>query len=374
MCAKSLITLVGTCALSLQLFSFSTAFAGPMEGGMDGGGGGAYRLENGTIVTLPEFGVLFEDKVPSPIGKTYEKYYRVSTELNEAIGGIYKNLADKMFSFQFLKPVLNQDKTVLITKKNVDSDVYQKVKVQYREVLATFGHKLQDDKFILPAVTVNKKTYIFPDFELLTTQQKAKILVHEYLMRTLDGDDISRLERILKVDAIIEKVLAKNELTIEEQYAIIFGLGQARVISRPVIAVQLLGLLSLEMDQLPSIEDLTAITIVGGKFSSYVGPDLYLDGGLIQQLQEEHKLKLNYAAIFDQAFLGANAHGFILAEMYKLDEEKICSFGKGAKNIMLPMYDDVLVLDCTESGSMKRVVRFAESEYSYGPFFQQNFK
>jgi hypothetical protein len=355
------------CALSISL-TFS-AFAGNSKQGTNsGGGGGAYRTDSGKLVTLPEFGVLIEDK-HDPIettGKKYKRlptYYTVSDSTIAQLDKIREKMSDAILGANVPWNTYAVKKN-LIYKTDVDPELYQKIKVEYQAVLEAFGYKLESDRFILPAVTIDSVTYIFPEFDKLTSLQQAKYLIHEAQMRnqessTSDLDRVKYLENVLKFDTIIEKILTTNKKKLD-----IFNLMKSLVsLNKLNMDHVLQNILKMMADELG--RELT--------FNDFAPDSRYylniaMDPSLIQEIQITNKLKRNYAEMLEGVEIQFIERSFSWGETY----EKCSSRDRNVARLVVSGNDT-----SSKLLRVRRCVSFNVTTHDYislkkaGPFLEQ---
>lgn len=192
------------------------------------GGGGVYKTSTGQYVTLPEMGLLIGEKVERGT-KTYSHYYTISpntlSEINNIIETVNSVMGSNLLKY-YVDEYLDRRENI-IKIKDVKSEIYKKIKEEYQSVLQKYGYTLENEKFVLPAYTVPGhyvkkdeyskekiyipgKTYILPDFELLTEKQQAKIIIHEVNMerpRIYTKSKEEKLEDVLAVDVQINQML-----------------------------------------------------------------------------------------------------------------------------------------------------------------------
>ena len=274
---------------------------------MDGGGGGAYRLDDGRLVTLPEFGILIKDNfwTVQTTGKKYDRYYKISEELRSEVKSLLHFLKLRIPNFMLYEGlVIPNDKGVFISRENVDSKEYNKIKGEYKEVLASFGYKLEEDKFVLPAVSIGNKTYIFPDFHQLSTSQQAKYLIHEYLMRKNSDRKVGskkrveRLKLVLQVDTFIEKLITSPPMTNIDPLQLVKVLYSQGLILEDGVFQGIFQSMLEEMKTTIDVKDFTRFF--------HPSDSLSLDPSVLQELQEKHQLKRNYAEIFEGTSISFN--------------------------------------------------------------------
>jgi hypothetical protein len=300
--ANNLMTLTALCILSLQLTTFSTAaMAKEKKGGMDGGGGGVYKISEGEYKTLPEFGILIGDESNPVLGKRYYNYYKISEKTKEELSKIISKL-------QYVLPgnLLNMyevlgDRDTYIVRNNVDEAQYSKIKTEYRSTLNSYGYELDDDKFVLPAYSLGTqkewkkqtKTYILPDFDLLSEKQQALILIHEYNIRQGTKRFESRedaLVKALSVDVQVNKIINEKDLLNYNPLVAIKRFKEAGLISDD-------GGTKIMLLQLQ--RKLKRPILWTELISNYNAQETEVDPSLVQELQDSAKLNVNYAELFD---------------------------------------------------------------------------
>lgn len=288
--------------VSLTIFAGTAAMG--EAGGSHGGGGGAYMLPNGKVVTLPEFGVLIQDNTPSVVtGKTYPrlpKYYSISLAVYEEYERISARVQKIIPSFK-IPGEFSPDKKKLVSKLDVDPNVYEQIKKEYRSVLEAFGYELIDDKFFLPAYSENGVTYILPDFEKLDNVQKAKYLIHEAQMRTSDLERIPTLERALKIDTLIQQLAFPKKDERIKILDVLKRLAKLKIIGAEQIFHHVLLMMVQEMGgQIPLFQLLEDAFNVHYDYPSMkFKSKLVFDPSFVQEFQIEYKLKANYAEMLE---------------------------------------------------------------------------
>lgn len=363
---KALKSFIGLCAIFLQLSQILTTPA--YAGGMDGGGGGAYRLDDGRLVTLPEFGVLIKDSfwTVQTTGKKYDKYYKISGELRSEVKSLLHFLKLRVPNFMLYEGlVIPNAKSVFISRENVDPKEYKKIKGEYREVLASFGYKLEEDKFVLPAVSIGNKTYIFPDFHQLTTSQQAKYLIHEYLMRknserkVTSKERVERLKLVLQVDTLIEKLITSPPNTNVDplQLAKVFY-SQSLILEDGVFQ----GIFQAMLDEMKTTIDVKDFTSFFDTSDS-----LSLDPSVLQELQDKHQLKRNYAEIFEGTSITFNLIDY--EDILKSDKVCLEDNADYFKNIHLNIYNPYMtyLVECRK----QRATYYQVEVLNLGPFLKK---
>lgn len=273
-----------------------------LDGNSNGGGGVAYKLPDGTAMTLPEFGLLFKDDIaPVTTGKVYARpptYCEISKEVWEQYHLIEEKVHSVFPSFS-IPGTFNPSQKQLICKMDVNPEIYEQIKREYRLVLEAFGYELEADKMILPAYSENGITYILPDYNLLNDSQKAKYLIHESNMRDIFGsgtqlDRLQTLERALKIDTLIQHLAFPKPNESLDIMNVLQRMAKLKVINEPRIFDHIMLMLVGELQQLGQELRMQDFTENGDLYE-----DLKLDPSWIQELQIRHKLKFNYAEMLE---------------------------------------------------------------------------
>lgn len=298
------------------------------NGGESGGGGGAYKLDNGTVVTLPEFGVLLKDNGPSVTEKKFPKYFHASNqvkiELEKINAHFFKLMAFEGIKISEILPVTNG---TIFVQSEIDAELYSKIKAEYKKITMAFGYKFEDEKFILPAVTSEGKTYILPDFDLLSPTRQAKILIHETSMRkkleevsNKNKARLIRLQKALTLDSAIEKMLTLDEKSFELQPTLM-ALASLRFIDETQVFRSIFRSMLLEAGKpIPGINLL--------RRTNYAAEADPVDPSLFQEIQEKYNLKTNYAEMFEGTTLFASAAFTFAREkenFYNTEAIQLCS-------------------------------------------------
>lgn len=281
-----------------------------MEGNSNGGGGGGYKLANGKIVTLPEFGILIQDNV-SPTtfsGKVYPRmpdYCDVSKEVSNKIDEIRMKIRKVVPSFYFRSSVI-PEKRKLICKFDVNPEDYARVKQEYRTLLEAFGYQLDESKFVLPAISENGVTYLLPDYQSdgLDDTQRAKYMIHEAEMRepplaSLMGLSLlpsptrmETLERALKIDTLIQQIAFPKEGETLQVFDVLKRLAKLNLINAEDIFHHIMLMLMSELRQ-----ELPLYSFIEDNVN--LDKEITLNPSFIQELQIQYKLKNNYAEMLD---------------------------------------------------------------------------
>ena len=289
--------LLGVSSLVLHLSSFST---NTWAGGADVGGGGGYRI-NGKIVTLPEFGILIEGKELTGSGKRFETYYKLSAETREEVKRIASMLKTKFEHIDLNVEKIIGDVNTYISRKNVDLTEYQKIKEEYKKVLEINKFDFQEDKFVLPAVSIKGKTYIFPDFDELTPLQQAKYVYHEFIMRQLtELEPVAKLEMTLRFDSLVEKLL-KN-LPVNEMQALKV-MADVKIINKSDLFTNVLVDFIDSVERPVFLDEISQLDLRSKNMSLF-----NLDPSLIQELQDASQLNVNFAEMLEGVSLLSLEH------------------------------------------------------------------
>ncbi len=276
-----------------------------LDGTSNGGGGAAYRLPNGQLVTLPEFGILIQDKLePTFAGKVYERYptfCELAPEVKQEIESILLKVRKVVPSFSFHRFESQEaipDKRELVCKFDVNSVDYERIKQEYRQVLQVFGYRWDADKFVLPAISKNGVTYLLPDFNKLNDTQKAKYMIHEAEMRvghlrtTPAPTRLQVLERALKIDTLIEQLAFPKPGEDLQIFDVLKRLAKLELINQHDIFGHIMWMLVREMPtELPLYSFIEEHQVDRMRIT--------LNPSFIQELQIKYNLKNNYAAMLD---------------------------------------------------------------------------
>ena len=279
------------------LFQTETAIS---AGTSNGGGGGAFKLPDGRLATLPEFGIFIRDLTAPPqiSGKVYPRppqVYEASREVREAV-----DVIQTVLKFQF--PMLYYSPDTLpslrlkkiITKMDVEPAQYDKAKGEYRELLAAYGYMFEEDKFVLPAYSDNGVTYLFPDFfNKLNDMQRAKYLFHEYTMRETKG--LSRMEllaRANKIDTLIEEIVFRKTAPPIDEFSILKRFAKLGLVYDQGIFDYIMTSLLKDLKY-----DLPLVSFI--EEPKQADEKNVLDPSFIQEIQIKNNLKTNYAEMLE---------------------------------------------------------------------------
>lgn len=168
--------------------------------GHDQGGGGGGFCINGTCKTLAEAGFKFKDEQVSEPILTKD----VFTELNKILKKIYLGPENN----QRLDRISKGEIDTYVRVEIADEVRFERAKEEYVKILNNAGFKT--DNFELFAFSDRRagKTYLLPSFFKLGAVSKAKILIHEGIVRT-----IGSVTTAIKMDIAIEATLnGKSDL------------------------------------------------------------------------------------------------------------------------------------------------------------------
>ena len=275
-----------------------------LEGNSNGGGGGAYLLPNGKYATMPEFGILIQDQVSptTTAGKVYARppnYCEVSKEVRDEIEKIDLKIRRVIPAFHIQADVIPEARK-LICKYDVDPEVYERIKQEYRQVLEAAGYQLDEKKFVLPAISENGVTYLLPDYKKLNDDtQRAKYIIHEAEMRKPTVlNRVQLLTRALKIDTLIQQIAFPNKGETLKILDVLKRLAKLKLINEQNIFHHIMLMLAGEMNQGLPLSSL---------IENYAGADLWhpvaLSPSMIQELQIQHGLKNKYAEMLEGAVI-----------------------------------------------------------------------
>lgn len=294
----------------LMSVTVSPLMAGTKQGSDSGGGGGVYKIAPGKYLTLPEAGILIADKKDA--GKRFEKYFTISEETKTELQSIIVKLRTVIpaldLRYEYIVP--SRDTFVV---KDVDQAQYIKIKGEYNKVFNSYGYKLSDEKFVLPAYsTITKnaegetkfKTYILPDFVLLSAQQQAKILIHEYNMRKeLKVTREEKLRQVLAVDVIINDMLNGKDVLVSNLKHSLKSFNKVGILEPSAVVSVVISRMEKQIKRSLTVDDLFLKDNFTFRRYNYGDIQNEIDPSLVQELQEKEQLSENYAELLEGAAL-----------------------------------------------------------------------
>jgi len=188
------------------------------KGGADPGGGLVVN-QNGQLKLFAEVGLIIDQAAKQMPVQKYPEYYDLKPETIAAVKTIEAKLNSIPWNglYNFSYSVLGK-RTTFISQLNADEKLYSKIKSDYAITLSRLYKKdLNKYNTALPAFSIADKgiTVILPDFEKLTPERQALILIHEANMRNQFNSSETMADRLASVfakDSVLYEISIANKI------------------------------------------------------------------------------------------------------------------------------------------------------------------